>query len=200
MLDEQGGRRIYFEGTYSTFFTGNDAPTPRYDYNQIMYALDLDDPRVVLPVAVYVRNAEGQQTFSVGSPTHDRSIAFMAFDRPSNDTVAVVWRKNERGQLQLVVRPAPMSTQESKAATPPHPGPLPRGEREEDVAFYALQADAKSPPKTTTALYEWTHKVNGRHYYAVDGVSAPDDYERAEKPLCLVWHYPLSPAIRFNEP
>ncbi|MCP5525968.1 MAG: hypothetical protein H7A47_04080 [Verrucomicrobiales bacterium] len=45
-LDEDGGRRIYFEGTYANTFSGNEFPTPRYDYNQIMYRLDLDDPRL----------------------------------------------------------------------------------------------------------------------------------------------------------
>lgn len=35
---------LYFEGTYTTLFTDNKAPTPRYDYNQILYRLDLDDP------------------------------------------------------------------------------------------------------------------------------------------------------------
>jgi hypothetical protein len=41
-----GGRWIYFEGTYTTAFSGNTKPTPRYDYNQVMYRLDLDDPRL----------------------------------------------------------------------------------------------------------------------------------------------------------
>jgi hypothetical protein len=35
---------LYFEGTYTTLFTDNQTPTPRYDYNQILYRLDLDDP------------------------------------------------------------------------------------------------------------------------------------------------------------
>lgn len=51
-FDQDGGRIVYFEGTYTTFMT-NAAMTPRYDYNQIMYKLDLSDPRLTLPVAVY---------------------------------------------------------------------------------------------------------------------------------------------------
>ncbi len=42
------GRVIFFEGTYTATFSGNDDPTPRYDYNQIMYKLDLSDPRLGL--------------------------------------------------------------------------------------------------------------------------------------------------------
>lgn len=45
------GRIIYFEGTYSNFFAGNPDQTPRYDYNQIMYRLDLSDERLGLPAA-----------------------------------------------------------------------------------------------------------------------------------------------------
>lgn len=40
------GRHIYFEGTYTHTFSGNSQATPRYDYNQIMYKLDLADPRL----------------------------------------------------------------------------------------------------------------------------------------------------------
>ena len=50
-FDQQGGRVIYFEGTYASTFAGNDHPTPLYDYNQIMYRLDLADPRLVMPAA-----------------------------------------------------------------------------------------------------------------------------------------------------
>jgi hypothetical protein len=48
-LDEEGGRYIYFEGTYTATFSGNDHPTPRYEYNQMMYRLDLADPRLTPP-------------------------------------------------------------------------------------------------------------------------------------------------------
>jgi hypothetical protein len=45
-FDEDGGRIIYFEGTYTHQFSGNPEQTPRYDYNQILYRLDLADPRL----------------------------------------------------------------------------------------------------------------------------------------------------------
>jgi hypothetical protein len=35
---------LLFEGTYTQQFTKNAEATPRYDYNQILYRLDLDDP------------------------------------------------------------------------------------------------------------------------------------------------------------
>jgi hypothetical protein len=46
-----GGRRIYFEGTYTTTFSKNPVKTPKYNYNQVLYALDLDDERL-LPARV----------------------------------------------------------------------------------------------------------------------------------------------------
>jgi hypothetical protein len=48
-FDQQDGRIIYFEGTYTNTFSGNPTPTPWYEYNQIMYRLDLADSRLKLP-------------------------------------------------------------------------------------------------------------------------------------------------------
>jgi hypothetical protein len=45
-FDEDGGRIVYFEGTYSTMFSSTKTPTPRYDYNQLLYRLDLSDERL----------------------------------------------------------------------------------------------------------------------------------------------------------
>lgn len=45
-FDEQEGRVIYIMGTYAETFSGNPVATPRYDYNQIVYRLDLADPRL----------------------------------------------------------------------------------------------------------------------------------------------------------
>ncbi|MPY86542.1 MAG: hypothetical protein GEU99_01315 [Luteitalea sp.] len=35
---------LIFEGTYTSLFADKPEPTPRYDYNQVLYRLDLDDP------------------------------------------------------------------------------------------------------------------------------------------------------------
>ncbi|GGD49224.1 hypothetical protein [Paenibacillus nasutitermitis] len=45
---EDGGRVIYFEATYTNTYTDH-IPTPRYNYNQIMYKLDLTNPALGLP-------------------------------------------------------------------------------------------------------------------------------------------------------
>jgi hypothetical protein len=47
-FDQEGGRVIYLEGSYVNTFSGNPNQTPYYEYNQIMYRLDLSDPRLTL--------------------------------------------------------------------------------------------------------------------------------------------------------
>ena len=37
---------IVFEGTYTVEFADRARPTPKFNYNQILYRLDLDDPRL----------------------------------------------------------------------------------------------------------------------------------------------------------
>ena len=48
-FDQDGGRLIYFEATYTDQFSGAKMKTPRYDYNQVMYRLDLSDERLKMP-------------------------------------------------------------------------------------------------------------------------------------------------------
>lgn len=48
-FSDRQGRFLYFEGTYSHSFSGSTTETPRYEYNQLMYRLDLTDQRLQLP-------------------------------------------------------------------------------------------------------------------------------------------------------
>jgi hypothetical protein len=45
-FDRDNGKIIYWEGTYTNTFSGNPDQTPRYEYNQILYRLDLSDKRL----------------------------------------------------------------------------------------------------------------------------------------------------------
>ena len=45
-LDRDGGRVVHFEGTFTRDFSGNPEAVPRYEYNQVLHRLDLDDPRL----------------------------------------------------------------------------------------------------------------------------------------------------------
>lgn len=49
IFQKENGKIIFLEGTYTHTFAGNPRPTPRYDYNQVMYKFDLGDPRLELP-------------------------------------------------------------------------------------------------------------------------------------------------------
>jgi hypothetical protein len=65
-FNQDGGRHIYFEGTYTNAFSGNPDRTPRYNYNQIMYRVDLNDPALYLPEPVYALNAnQGNLSWSM---------------------------------------------------------------------------------------------------------------------------------------
>lgn len=44
-----GARVIFLEGSYVNTFSGEPHPTPYYEYNQIMYRLDVSDSRLDLP-------------------------------------------------------------------------------------------------------------------------------------------------------
>jgi hypothetical protein len=83
MFAKEDGRVIFFEGTYTTTFSGNNHPTPRYDYNQILHKLDLGDPRLNLPVPIY----EVDGRYATKSPGH--RVAFFALDRPGKATIPV---------------------------------------------------------------------------------------------------------------
>jgi hypothetical protein len=161
-FDQDGGRVIYFEGTYANTFSGNPDVTPRYDYNQVMYRLDLSDPRLILPVPVYDLSAGEAPpgTFGTLTARNDRParVAFFALDRPAPGTLPVIAGKDG---LRL--------------GKPDEQGAL----------FHALPADAKAPPGTTP-LYEYRHPDSGRRAWSVGSLDLPG-WKRFELPLCLVW-------------
>ena len=86
LFDQENGRVLFFEGTYTSTFSGNKDPTPRYDYNQVMYQLDLADPRLALPggdLCRHVRLFPGSAARRPRCPNGaTREIAFFAPDRP----------------------------------------------------------------------------------------------------------------------
>lgn len=48
-LMRDGGKYIYFEGTFANSFSGTSTPVPLYNYNNVMYRLNVDSPRLHLP-------------------------------------------------------------------------------------------------------------------------------------------------------
>jgi hypothetical protein len=166
MFDKDGGKTIFFEGTYTQTFSGNPDATPRYDYNQILYRLDLSDPRLAIPTPVYdVSDGDAPEAFATALPGKgkDARIAFLAPDRPFRGGVAVLAGKDGL-----------------------HVG----GADEKGALFYALPPDAKDAPAGARPLYEYRRKDGDRRAYSIDPDPALAGYERAERPLCLVWRRP----------
>jgi hypothetical protein len=161
-FDKDGGRIIYFEGTYSDTFSGNPVKTPRYDYNQIMYKLDLADVRLALPVAVY-RSGERLGTATrQGTERDPKRVAFFATDRAAKGTIPVY---EQAGVLKT--------------------GELPKGT---EAVFYALPANADVPG--AVPLYEYTSADGKKRMYAVENQTELPDWQRAKEPVCKVWRNP----------
>jgi hypothetical protein len=164
-LDEDGGRVIYFEGTYTNSFSGNPDQTPRYDYNQVLYQLDLDDPRLNLPVAF---DADPAPRPGDDGGREGRRVGFFALERPGPGSVPV-FEVGEGEDRAWVVGEAPQP-----AAAP---------------KFHALPADSASPPATTAPLHEFRREGGAGRAYAT--VESLEGYRRSEKPLCRVWINPI---------
>lgn len=97
VFDQEGGRLIYFEGTYTEMFSGAKVPTPRYDYNQVMYQLDLADERLALPRPVYRVDEDESETPGglatapeLANGPSGRRIAFFAPDRPGGEATLAI--------------------------------------------------------------------------------------------------------------
>ena len=60
-LARENGRFTYFEGTFVNTFSGSPTPVPLYDYNQLLYRVDLDDPRLTLLVSPSAPSASSPQ-------------------------------------------------------------------------------------------------------------------------------------------
>jgi hypothetical protein len=174
MYDKEGGRVIFFEGTYAHTFSGNEHPTPRYDYNQIMYKLDLADARLALPVAYYDLSRDGELAGSRIGDAHAARAAkrgaalapqFFALDREVDGATPVYL------------------AQESREPRRP--------------TFFAVPADAASPPADTVPLYEFTR--GDERVYSTDASVEAEGFERSRKPLCRVWRSPTTQRFAVGE-
>lgn len=172
MFDQEAGRLIYFEGTYTHTFSGNEHRTPRYDYNQIMYRLDLADERLALPVAMYDPSGAGRadgfafraQKISAGDDFAS-SIAFFALDRPVKDSIAI-YRAGKDEQAKLA------TGRNAGSAAP---------------LFWAAPPDGEDNGQTVP-LYE-SISAGGERLYGGEG-DMPEGFKRSEKPICRVWPSP----------
>jgi hypothetical protein len=177
-LDRDNGRFIHFEGTYTYWLSTRDAGTPRYDYNQVMYRLDLDDPRLVLPVAVYDRGpstspGEFLTRRSVRSGDPDMASVFFALEAAESEwqVVPLSWTGPSCAQRALVA-----------------------GETDGEVAFYALDADSVALPPDAVPLYAYGSD-DGAAAYSTDPTLALEGLTLEPQPLAHVWVSPIDVAF-----
>lgn len=174
MFAKENGRVVFFEGTYTHTFSGSSVQTPRYDYNQIMYRLDLADPRLVLPVPVYdtgdaMRPGQLVTRDRLPPDGKPRRIAFFAPDRPAPGLIAVFCG----GGNLPTTRPAEADDGEA-------------------AAFYALPAEGGStPPPDTVLLWSWVNE-RGDCVLTTDADRTIENRRRIDRPLCRVWVSPTS--------
>ncbi len=176
VFDRDGGRIIYFEGTYTFTFSGNTEATPRYDYNQMMYKLNLDDPRLVLPVPLYEVEEQGVRVLRAADRLPAAGgryrIAFFAPDRSAPNTIPVYEQGTPEAGCRLTVGDAKAKPADGLKA-----------------CFHALPADAKDPPATTVLLFAFTDSKGGT-VYGTEESPAPAGFTRSDRPLCRVWRNP----------
>jgi len=190
LFDQDGGRTIYFEGTYTWTFSGSEErATPRYDYNQIMYRLNLDDPRLVLPVPVYqVRDGQNGRAYLLGDAAREtrgwgevESVAFFAMEpgRGNDQRIAVYADRRPDGHLRLTAKALGESAK-----------PL----------FHALPAAGPtSANESIVPLYEYHHADSGAYLYSTDSRLGQEGWQRAQSPLCRVWRTPAGLLLLDNE-
>ncbi len=184
MFDKDGGRTIFFEGTYTNMFSGNPEQTPRYNYNQIMYKLDLADRRLVLPVPVYDPAADNDDGVALPvTGTHlapsDRQgvIGWFALDRPSEASVPVFAERSPDGNFRLVIGQSSTNVQDARSS-------------DRQPLFHALPVTTSDPPDTTTLLWEFVAD-GGIRRYSTDEKLEDAGYRRSPQPICRIWKSPI---------
>ena len=161
---KDGGRTLFFEATYTSTFSGNKHPTPLYDYNQVMYRLELDDPRLNLPVPVYERPGDAGSTWS--TVRHGNAAPrFFALPKPAEGTVPIGWDEKTGRLVGL-----------AKAA---------------DALFHAAADPVALGMDYLLPLHEWTRANQAQTIYSHDG-NPPSNgkWKRSVEPLCHVWPLP----------
>ncbi len=175
-------KSLDFEGAYTATFSGNKDPTPRYDYNQVMYQLDLSDERLALPVPIYaVQENVSSVRLEAGSrlaeDARPREIAFFAPDRPGLAAVPIIEHKDENtGEWLLTAK----STGSGAGSTV---------ENGQSPLLYVIPADAGKPPAGSVPLFAFRQHAGPGVYYSTNA-DPRAGFQRSDRPVGLVWRNP----------
>lgn len=186
LFDKDDGRVLFFEGTYSHTFSGSaENATPRYDYNQIMYRLDVDDPRLALPVAVYqIRDKQNRRDYLLRDGVEKarkwdyvESIPFYAIE-PA---------RAYEGLVGVYVHKIPGKNRQTPSLTVKSPNPSAK------PLFYALSTtDTGKENSSVVSLYEYRHTDTEQRLYSIQSRLDQKGWIRTENPLCRVWKAPAN--------
>jgi hypothetical protein len=161
-FDQDGGRTVFFEGTYSHAFSGSaEAATPRYDYNQIMYRLRLNDPRLILPVPVY----EVQGRYLLREAVEKAGL----WDRVESVPFYAIEPNKPRGGMAVFYAADALDK------------PLFCG-------LSMSSPDGNNP--CVVPLYAYRQMDSGRCSYGTDPALKRQGWTRSKEPLCRVWKSP----------
>jgi hypothetical protein len=86
-FSKNNDKTVFFEGTYTNYFSASACRTPEADYNQVMFKLNLDLPELIMPIPIYrVRVAPNKTELldfanaeKLGLIDKIEAIAFFAF-------------------------------------------------------------------------------------------------------------------------
>jgi hypothetical protein len=167
-LSGDGGRTLLFEGTYTSWLSSAE-PTSRYDYNQVMYALDLEDDRANLPVPVYSVDSGSHLLTKTGlKKSHtDVEIDFFAPEKTGDALLPVWWSGASCDDRELNVGGTPKTV------------PL----------FYALSADNESNVAGTVGLFRFSNST-GETYYSTNTEAISTGFSSSGEPIAQVWENP----------
>ena len=168
-LSPDNGHTMYLEGSYTMTFSSATVATPFYNYNQIMYRLNADDPALIMPVAIYDLGSSlpGHFVSKTGLPANSGPVAavFRAPDRQASGTLPFGFTGNSCSSGQRLALGAAVAR------------PM----------FYALPASG-THPVNTVPLYEF---VNNAGQYAYALASSLSGYTRSANPVAYVWTSPI---------
>ena len=193
-FDQQGGRIAYFEGTYTAAFSDAKQKTPRYDYNQLMYRIALDDPRLTLPVAVYrLHETNGITRFCTRESVEAtdawpriEEVAWFAMP-PSLALPPGVGQKN-LASIYFNLDTGALSVKAVGDAPPLFCG-FPISELEANAETGARRGRSELRSQHLVVLRQYKRTSSARFEYSTRS-EAPSDCEPIGKPLCLVWKVP----------
>lgn len=196
-FDKNGGQVIFIEGTFVNTFSGVDYTVPRYEYNNIMYKLDLADERLVLPSPFYLttpltKPSASMETFTANSLTRDvtknvnyniskdigtgncisNTVAFYAPEQNSTYASYAIYYCPQKNRL---IHNVDEGTNCS-------------------ILFYGLPPTSNTSqlsPLTTTALIE-TSDGSGNYFYSLQDLQS---ISSSSSIVCFVWK-----ALAVDEP